>query len=196
MDKKNLKPHELQERFATCGNRRIFDKELHENVSREDLPPLPPLEDGVLPMDDYSDRYNNLRLLMHDLTVPRIKETGKVRFPLFNHDFPQCETIEIFLLCYRGSDYMSQAFHKEKPDIEPRRKMLGMVYRVSYLMWGKPTIRGIEESVMAKACIKYNGLLVNGKPPKQRRAGGTVGTMINRMVQTIVADPFRYAQEK
>ena len=140
---------------------------MYENVSQEDkaagnLPELPPRRPGVSELEDFSGRVNNLRLLVHDLAVPRIKETGKVRFRQGNKHFPECLSIDDFLLQYRGSDYMAEA---AKGNFEPRRKVLRTVYFSGYLIWGKPVIGSLERMVMESSRLEYNGKMVNGFPP-------------------------------
>ncbi len=203
-DKKNLSESELFARMSMHHASHLFaiDKSLYADVSMEDkakgdLPQLPPLQDGLTVREDFSNRHNNLRLMLQDLVLPRIIATGTQRFNEGNTKmvndkpvkiFPQCSTVEDFIMLYRGSDYFAEA---RNGNIEPRKKMLRMVYFTGKLMWGKPVIRSIEKTVMDKGHIVYNGRLVDGTELKQRRNGGTVGLMIDRMVQTKYSDPLR-----
>lgn len=131
-------------------------------------------------LDDFAERYRNLRSFIIDMSLPRMREIFRVRAKACNFvDHPDCKDIDDFLLAYRTSAYDN--------------KMRGMVNTLCNLMWGKECFGMIEKMVMDKLKLKYKNKLVGSDDPvKTNRRHGNIKKMINRLRQTLFCDRFRY----
>ena len=170
--KSKYKPTELQERLE-CGGRKIFFRTANDKD-------LPPLCDGITPLEDLSDRMENLRFYLIDVLTPRLKALFCVRLDNLKHPLAmktKCKTHQDCLLLYRTHPYGNE--------------VRSLMFFICHKMWGKGCIGILEQQVMDIANLKYDGTLVGGKVIKNRRIHGSIRSMFNRVRQTQFVDPYR-----
>ena len=173
LDKANLTPTELQNRFVALNGRLGLNKDDSSGGN------LPQPAEGVTPLQDFAVRLENLRQFICALIRPRLNEAFIVRARAMNLGY-DCVTLEDYLREIRTGPY--------------DQKKRALVYELCNKLWGKETSMDIEKLVMRKLRLKYKNELVDGKDrvPKTRRTCGSIRKMINRMKQTNYVERFRY----
>lgn len=172
LDKAKYKPTELQERLE-CGGRRVFFRTGNDKD-------LPPIADGTTPLEDLSERMENLRKYLCDVLAPRLKALYSVRLDNMKHPLAvksNCKTHQDCLLLYRTHPYGNE--------------IRSLIFFICHKMWGKECMGILEKQVMEVANLEYDGTLVGGKSIKNRRIHGTIKSMFNRVRQTQYVDPYR-----
>ena len=173
LDKANLTPTELQNRFVALNGRVGLSKDDSSGGN------LPQPAEGTTPMADFACRVDNMRRFICALARPRLNKAFIVRAKAMNLGY-DCVTLEDYLREIRTGPYDNK-----------KRKL---VYELCNNLWGKETSMDIEKMVMKKLRLKYKNELVDGKDriPKTRRTSGSIRKMINRMKQTNYVERFRY----
>ena len=182
LDKDNLSPTELQERFRCCKGSTVFVKDVCDSpdtalqTAKGDKQLSQVKEGKLTPLEDFALRVKNLRQFLQDLATPRIKEIFRVRAATFDHGLEGVMTFEQFLDAFRSLPYDSN--------------MRRIIYQVMGPMWGKTWGGEVEKMVMKKIKLAYKNFLVSGLPPKTRRSKGCVNTIITRVRQSRIVDAF------
>jgi hypothetical protein len=180
VDKENLKPIELQARFAKGGLQKLLKKTIDDvSESNGTVAAGGVEEEAELPLVLYAAQLKEFRDCLIDLAMPRLNATFRFRAKVCIKGYPECVTMEDFLMEYRTGVYDNNKRY--------------MVHVLCHLMWGKECFGGIEKKIMDRLKIKYNGMLVSGLSPKCRRKGGSIRKMIVRLKQSKIVDRFRYA---
>ena len=176
----NLSANELQYRFLLEDGSKLFNKDVPTVNLADDneQPNCPGLPAGLSPLADFGERYKAFRMFLQDLALPRMKETFRLRAGAFNTDYPNCKTLDDFLLEYRTGPYDNK-----------KREMVDVLCNK---MWGRECVGTIEKIVMDKVKLRYKNALVDPHMKvKTRRSHGSIKKMINRMKQTLFIDRFR-----
>ncbi len=173
LDKANLTPTELQNRFVALNGRLGLSKD--DSIGSN----LPQPADGITPLADFGVRVDNLRKFILALVRPRLNQSFIVRARALNLGY-DCVTLEDYLREIRTGPYDN--------------KKRALVYQLCNNLWGKECSMDIEKLVMKKLRLKYKNELVDGnvRVPKTRRTSGSIRKMINRMKQTNYVERFRY----
>ena len=175
LDKANLKNDEWLAGFESVGRKLFYKNELREG---EDLNrvSLPAPRDGTSTLDDFKARYNAFRLLLVDMIVPRIRVYGEVNCQRMVTDLPDCKTMEDYLNAYRTLQYDN--------------KMRRAIHLICNVVWGRHCCAAIENAVMTLLRIEYLVALLSGEL-KNKRSGGSIAKMTNRIRQTHFVNKFR-----
>ncbi len=178
LDKKRLKPKELQDRYAR-GGRRIFDKNVYESKivngkEVEVLLDLPPTDDQI---EDFHARIGSLRDYTIDLWHPRIRASFRERLHKCLPELSGIKTLQDFLQWYR-----------KQPNSNALRRIVDMV---SHQMFTKQMFMTMEDAIMKKVGIEYSTKTSDGNNCKTHRKHGSILSIGTRMKQTYFIDPIR-----
>ena len=136
-------------------------------------------------MQDYRDRFNNLRKMTNDMALPRLRKIHRDNsITLCGKKYPKCETLEQWL-----NEYRLGVYNNDKR---------WMVNRLCNEVWGKECIPSVEKMVMNRLKIKYVHQIIKYVPPKAylekpktNRACGSLRKNFSRLTQTHFTERFR-----
>ena len=170
----------LQARFAVSGGRQFFYKSRHTDESRP--VPLPALEEGVSPLEDFAKRYEALRRMLVKMMTPRLKEYFRQNcYKLIRKGglkrYENCRSMDDFLRAFKHGEYGKEA--------------RAMYFVVCFEIWMKTGLGKIEEKVMEILGLVYKKSLCDGSKLLTNRGSGSVKNLGSRIKKTICNDNMR-----
>ena len=173
----------LQERFAIVQGRSFFYKSRH--VDESTPVPLPPLEDGVTPMQDFARRTEALRVMITKMYAPRLQEYFRQNCHILilkefgdKGPYNDCRTMEDFRKAFKFRPYGKQA------------RM--MYITVCFEIWNSTTcLASMEQEVVAILGLECVPWLCDGSKITTNRSTGSVKSLGNRVKKTLCNDNMR-----
>jgi hypothetical protein len=183
LDKTNLTEQELDVRYIHYSN--VFVKDVEDTTAASADQGAATMAAGNITRAEFNERLLQLRFLIQELSISRIKQVFQVRAKEWlGKLFPQCKSLDDYLAEYRNGEYGN--------------KMRKMAHTICNVMWGKRCNPMIEKMVMNKLGLVYDNyvfvikdMVMARVTPKTRRECGNIRKFIGRLRQTLIADRFR-----